>query len=191
MMNRRKTYIILLFILCLFAGACSVDKNYRLLSFFFDGVPAPCYTEITPASDSLLLAKDDTLGNTSINVGPPVYYHTPYLEKNCNSCHNWRNMGENLGMNPALCFSCHKRFSYSYKFTHGPVSAGYCSECHLPHKSDFEHLLSKRESEICINCHTHGNISKNRYHLISDEENCLVCHNPHGSNNHLLIRSDA
>lgn len=172
-------------------SACSTQNTYRALSFFFDGVPNPGDADKVVLNDSmqLSLGLDSTL-TIAKNSSPEVYYHLPYLDKECASCHNQGQMGSLNSPEPGLCFQCHRDRAMN-SFQHGPVSSGYCSNCHHPHKSKMEKLLLQDELLLCFGCHESGTIYENIYHNISDEKECGKCHDAHGSNNHSLLQNGA
>src|SRR5437868_12147121 len=69
----------LLCLLALFVG-CSTEKRYKVLSFFFDGVPNPH----APAASAQGELDSQQPGAA---VRPIAYIHKPYGENKCNECH--------------------------------------------------------------------------------------------------------
>ena len=104
-------------LLALFAG-CSSEKRYKVLSFFFDGVPNPN----APAAGS----QDEFASQRTGGVAVPVaYIHKPYAENKCSACH------ENAGgsfedfqkLESSICLRCHQDVTDKYPIMHGPVAA--------------------------------------------------------------------
>src|SRR3954463_6769787 len=69
----------LLCLLALFAG-CSTEKRYKVLSFFFDGVPNP-NAPAAGTGDEFAAERADGA------VRPVAYVHKPYAQNKCNECH--------------------------------------------------------------------------------------------------------
>lgn len=168
--------------------ACSVQKNYKTLSFFFDGVPEP-------VNDSLMVQVDTTLNDSlsadmllALNSVPEVYYHAPYQEKLCSDCHDSQVMGKLTTEQPELCYQCHTDYSTDYKTLHGPVEGGSCTECHDPHQSKINKLLRSEGESLCFTCHDEEGTLENTMHNIVDEKNCITCHNPHGGENQFVLQ---
>ena len=167
-------------------NSCVTERNYKYLSFFFDGVADPSVTEnieINLIDSSAQIAQID-----SSSIKPQLIVHTPYAENECNSCHNKNVMGTYVKPQPALCYQCHVDFNETYESLHGPVSGGYCTSCHDPHKSKISNLLIKEGQELCFTCHESSDLSLGNLHSDIGEKNCIDCHNPHGgANNNYLV----
>ncbi len=167
----------------LLSAAISGCGNKKVLSFFFDGVPA----ETDSTADTLILDPDrHTAALTaqlrreradSIAAANRFILHAPYADGDCDGCHNMEtrsNSGSSLpslGSNPAagsgwliapveeLCITCHDDMSADYAeenelSIHAPVAEGMCVTCHSPHRSRNEHLLlTKTARELCLQCH--------------------------------------
>jgi len=105
-----------------------------------------------------------------------------------------------------LCSNCHQEQTEDLKiipsaeqlraktqvgkgtYIHEPMEEGQCIECHNPHSSDYEFLLSfEKVAELCRECHEENENIKNPHEPVAEGE-CLQCHNSHSSNyRHLLI----
>ena len=169
--------------------ACSVHDHYHTLSFFFDGVPNPDEA-IQAVTDSTGINSESAAGIEQAEK-PVLFIHLPYREKKCASCHDQGRMGNLTEQEPGLCYQCHARLELSYKFEHGPVAGGYCSQCHHPHRAKEENLLLRSGEDLCLQCHNKAEVSKSIFHNISEESDCIVCHNPHGGENQSLLQKDA
>lgn len=114
------------------------------------------------------------------------FYHPPFLEKQCDSCHDTKFSQKLISAGKELCFTCHDDFTKNKKTIHYPVSEGSCLECHDPHQSPNKFILKKAVPQICFNCHEEKDIRANPAH--DGQNNCLECHNPHASNEEKLLK---
>jgi predicted CXXCH cytochrome family protein len=188
---RNKIVIITIIITALSMTSCSIEKSYRVLSFFFDGVPNPVSDTVTASEDVLLSAEvnnqliSDTL---STDLIPVFTYHYPYEEKECSSCHDELSPGNMTLPEPDLCYMCHEDFSGKYTFIHGPVAGGYCTSCHNAHQSKNSYLLLRTGGNLCTWCHDTTEAPSNEMHDGMEDYDCTMCHNPHGGEDKMLIR---
>ena len=117
-------------IFCIALGSflgCSQDRRYKVLSFFFDGVPAP----------------------GGVRAGErTVYQHKPYADGKCGLCHVSDDIDMSIArptnitqMSSSLCLRCHEKVRTEHLIMHGPVTATECLMCHNPHESSVAHLL--------------------------------------------------
>jgi predicted CXXCH cytochrome family protein len=160
---------------------CSVEKNYELLSFFFDGVPDPNAPEL-----------DQVRGRRG---GPriSVTSHAPYRERLCKECHVG---ASDFGMTFAgfenvdrdVCLKCHEGETTAYRKMHGPVAAGDCLWCHRPHESRYAHLLRLDGPDLCADCHDPGLLSPATPGHVEPERSCLDCHHGHGGDTAYFLR---
>lgn len=188
-LNRKKNKVFLL--IGLLVVSCSPKISHNVLSFFFDGLPDPIVSsDITPIDT---LNNNDTqtkISTLGIPSRPSLFFHYPYQEKECMSCHDENSIGNLTMPEPDLCYMCHEDFNNEFKFLHGPVSAGYCTLCHEPHMSETEKLLVKPGQDLCIFCHNSKNILNNEPPTETEDSDCINCHNPHGGNEKNLFLSD-
>jgi len=170
---------------------CSEFSARNFSSFLFDGVPAP------PEPDTFcapwLAAKQAPLSSSRAN-GKKVAAkakgsgHLPYVEKQCNDCHD-KSKDKGLVAPPdKLCFICHDTIVKG-AFAHAPAGAGDCLACHLPHDSVLPKLLTKDNGKLCQHCHQEPRLSK-RVHEKAGEQKipCYDCHNPHAGSNRYFFR---
>ncbi|MEN8250878.1 MAG: cytochrome c3 family protein [Bacteroidota bacterium] len=167
--------------------ACSVQKHFNTLSFFFDGVPNTEDGIENFVTDSLNSGTGDTLAISAQLEDPSSYIHQPYLKKQCASCHNQGQMGSMNSTQPALCYQCHTNLETAHQYEHGPAASGFCTECHDPHKSKNDHLLQRIGEDLCYRCHNATQVSESLFHNILEETTCTSCHHAHGSDNHSLL----
>jgi len=172
---------------CLFSCAPKVNKS--VLSFFFDGVPVqksdPAVSErnITGSTEQA----DSSLA-LLIRGKEEIFYHYPYKEKDCISCHDKNSKSELISEEPSLCYTCHDDFKEKYKVLHGPVSGGYCTKCHNPHESENAKLLIRTGQQLCFYCHDSKSIKGGETHSDIGNTDCTECHNAHGGDDRYMIK---
>jgi|GEM_PF-722824 len=165
---------------------CTPERKFQVLSFFFDGVPDPnakTQVVVNIASDSMASL------TATANVKPDMYYHKPYNDEKCQSCHESGFSNSLIKPVPELCYTCHEDFNTKYKTVHGPVAFGKCTICHHPHESKMEKLVIREGQQLCLYCHQSKDILENKMHSKIGEKNCTQCHNPHGGENRVMLNS--
>ena len=189
-MNRvRISYIVSLSLVPLLIFSCSPKISRNLLSFIFDGVPSPVQDSLIHSDRS----RDTVLTvNLSAMPGDSIlddsFYHYPYKENYCTSCHDENSKSEMILPEPDLCYSCHEDYSTVYTVVHGPAAGGYCTSCHHPHMSKEAKLLNRKGRPLCLYCHDNKLIARNPAHAETGNTDCTECHNPHGGTDRYMIR---
>jgi predicted CXXCH cytochrome family protein len=173
----------------LWIGCTPTEQNYKVLSFFFDGVPNPS----DPAFRSGRASRSGGLGGAEAFV---VYTHAPYADPDpnaCNVCHEGRVGGvytrSSLTIPPTVCLKCHQDEVNKYPVMHGPVAAVECLWCHAPHESSIPALLRRRAPELCLQCHTLELLAPWPPEHHQPDIDCLQCHVAHGGERHGLLRA--
>ncbi len=170
------SFYLIIAMLAVFMVRCTPEKQYRVLSFFFDGVPDP-----GKHTDVIETEKKDTLGSlTQVITKPESYLHKPYAEEKCKSCHASGFSNSLITPMPELCYSCHGDFGEKYQVLHGPVISGNCIACHNQHEAKYEKLLMREGQQLCLYCHEEKQVLKNIVHAKIETRNCTDCNNPHG-----------
>jgi predicted CXXCH cytochrome family protein len=179
-------------LLCaLFAGCGDRVARYRVLSFFFDGVPVP--PELAPPDANTTTQPGDANRPraTSRPAGPAeILYHAPYQNRQCVKCHS--ELGSfAIPVNKDICRECHQQH-YNVPaddWIHGPVVVGKCSMCHLSHQSEYRGLLTKPQDKLCLDCHDPVVTLSRPFHAEakSGAKACGACHDPHSAGNRLLL----
>lgn len=213
----RKTllgFVLLGIIIMIFTTGCDRAARYKVLTFFFTGVP-PLDGEVIDESGEVRIIKKPVVKKKRY-IPPVPYAHGPYAAGQCGQCHDtsasvgFRNSGkeERRGVpqlsqtTPGrlvtplneLCVECHinkSRESESGEdlWFHGPVANGNCTFCHSPHQSRFQYILLKETAiELCSQCHTSENIIATEEHR--GEKECTSCHNAHMGINRFLLKKD-
>jgi predicted CXXCH cytochrome family protein len=163
-----------LFALAVFVG-CSAKKNYKTLSFFFDGVPDP------NAPQGFSSRRGSNL--------KPVFIHKPYAEEKCDSCHlNTDDIFARAKVRENVCMECHAAVMTKFAVMHGPVGAGACLQCHSPHSSSVEHLLKVPAPGLCTRCHEPADLSTKVAQHTQPKIDCLSCHSGHGGNDRRFLK---
>ena len=161
-------------------AGCSVEKNYDILSFFFDGVPNRNALPISASAG----------GSPAIMRQSATYTaHKPYLEQRCVECH-----GQGFDMQSVssdVCMQCHQGVREQFRVMHGPVTFGACLWCHVPHESAYPALLKGEPRVVCTQCHDSSvlrtdQISEHGESAVS----CLKCHYGHGHSARYMLRED-
>ncbi|MEI8197327.1 MAG: cytochrome c3 family protein, partial [Phycisphaerae bacterium] len=124
------------------AGCGTPRERYRVLSFFFDGVPNP---------DAPKIVKTTTPTNTDHKpIVALVSHHKPFMEGKCDSCHR-SDSGMIMDFSEAYkaCVKCHTTVTTKFPRMHGPVASAACQWCHNPHESTEPALLKRPAIKVC------------------------------------------
>ncbi|MCY2929231.1 MAG: hypothetical protein NTV86_06990 [Planctomycetota bacterium] len=181
------------------AGCSDPDTRYRVLSFFFDGVPRPGEAPRPRGGPRRGIGRDhveDLVASTRPTSGPaagalaeaPLVYHPPYRDpRQCKGCHD---PSQSFGKPTSeVCRKCHARH-YDQQWddwTHGPVALGQCALCHVSHTSRYAGLLTAPMPDLCFGCHDAGRTLARPYHATADTQSCTTCHDPHFAGNRRLL----
>lgn len=171
---------------CATAGltACAEATRYRVLSFFFDGVPEPGSAPAgTSTADGLLTAPQGAR-----RAPPVVYRHPPYRDGACRDCHDPGGRWVVRTVEEGLCQRCHPTIPGDDTFVHGPVASNGCLSCHHHHESAHPFMLIVAPAELCEHCHERSNLSTGPHHATLEQQPCLECHDPHGGDNRFLVK---
>lgn len=111
----------------------------------------------------------------------------------CSDCHD-HHRGQDITTFEAAnatCLGCHPQMSGPFVFEHGGTSGERCSDCHLPHGSHNDKLLTQDGNGLCLQCHYEVAFSPDDWELdgavhrgaLQGEARCYDCHREiHGSN---------
>lgn len=177
--------IILFFVLItalLVCAGCSPSTRYKVLSFFFDGVPMP---EERIIENSIDKRQDKEQKNKKKEERRFFGEHGPFAAKMCEGCHR-RGSNELIFPIEQLCLHCHN-LQIEKKWVHGPIVAGGCRICHEPHGSGQPYLLVSESEKFCFHCHSERSVLKNPVHEGINMK-CTECHDAHASDNEYLLR---
>ena len=166
-----------------FSTGCNPTSRYKVLSFFFDGVPPPAAPQVSgegPPSEPVPARLE------------AVRYreHGPYAAKLCNACHDSSAFNTLVAPPEQLCLRCHS-IALNKKYLHGPLASGGCLACHDPHSSQYQYLLVSAPSTVCFYCHDRAAITRRPVHAAVEGQPCTNCHEAHASDNRFLLNSHA
>ncbi len=183
---------------------CDADVRYRVLSFFFDGVPSPggATSQSRPIIGpwGIPLDPDDPRAQEFLARaaakqavrGPaaeaPMFLHDPFEKRLCAQCHR-PEKGYQARIEGDTCAKCHA-LHYRYQpndWVHGPVALGMCSACHKSHQSQYPGLLTADVPSLCFSCHDASRVLARPHHAGVEGLRCTKCHDPHLAGNRLLL----
>ncbi len=186
MVNWRSTGVwILLGAMLTLVVACSSDaRRYRILRFFFDGVPDPSAPRPPEVADGPLSGQSDQVRKPRRASFP----HAPWREGRCRDCHDPDTGVLYKTLEEGLCQSCHAEVPGQTVYVHGPVAVNDCLACHEAHESQYPRLLRDDAELICFRCHDEADLAMGPDHESIGEVACLECHDPHGGSDPLFLR---
>jgi predicted CXXCH cytochrome family protein len=182
----------LLFVsLWVFSG-CDQYARYRVLHFFFDGVPHPDQPlqEEKPAPVKIAMTErgEGEPRKKEPTSSPTRYRHPPVEGRDdCSFCHGPLNR---IALPPGdICLKCHTDNSKKFSFIH-PPAISECTGCHDPHESQAKALLKKMGNSLCFDCHDQKEVQEKEPHreMKKDELICLSCHHPHGGGDRSFLK---
>lgn len=178
----------LLLLLLLLIG-CSAKKNYKVLSFFLDGVPKPDTAQEVPGKEALKnLPEKAAPARPRIEPAIMISRHPAFSERKCAECHSRSAANVLMKKGARLCFACHEKEEFTANYLHGPVAVGACLACHLPHESKYKSLLKNDDGKLCFTCHIEGTLTKIAAHMGEQGKSCLKCHFPHAAGNRFFLK---
>ena len=206
---------ILLAVCVLVSQGCDKHTKYKVLTFFFTGVPHPENQADLLIMKKQMISKDADADEQVMAISS---IHGPYGAGQCFLCHEVNTTaalkkgakrqgkekasmrfdsklpGRLLSPIKQLCIECHPTKSMQSAFSqdlwiHGPVSSGLCTVCHSPHSTQYRYMLRRgNSSEMCSICHASGFISQSEDHI--EGKDCISCHNAHLGKNRFLLKKD-
>jgi len=181
---------------------CDRQSRYKVLTFFFEGVPDPnavrakaavsVSTGIDENTKTIIIEKPKTPAELALYKQKHHSRHK--FLKDCDKCHEG---GLRTGIKelrqpmPDLCYSCHKDFSRLGKYLHGPINVGECVFCHDLHGTLYIKLQKEPQPKLCYNCHRRESISEIENHKKVLDLICTECHDPHVSSLPKMMKKDA
>ena len=180
---------------------CDQNARYKVLTFFFEGVPKP--GEERPRSS--WTANQDNTSTEQMNdldkedgrtvVGEKQGQKRPSrhdFSRDCAQCHTGGLTSGRQELRtplPELCYSCHLDLTQGDDYLHGPLNVGECVFCHDPHQSAFIHLQRAPQPDLCYRCHLQDDIALIPGHDLALEGICTNCHEPHGGTGPMLLKA--
>lgn len=190
-MSLRRFLLVQLLLASFLLWGCDRTTKHRLLAFFFDGVPdleegSRKQKQTQKASPEEKTQIVQPSPNFKKAQEPQTYFHPPYAERMCDSCHDGQFSQRLVAEGKELCFTCHDNFLEGAKVRHFPAEEGQCLECHNPHSSQFPKLLKQKGQALCFTCHDKENLATIVPHDSIEDADCLDCHDPHRGEEKLL-----
>ncbi len=167
---------------------CNETTKYRVLSFFFDGVPPPGGDSPEPNAPEAGERPEVVEVGVEPTKSKVVSSHAPYEEGLCFNCHSTETSMRTDLLGAQLCRRCHEAHfePEPTDWSHGPVAAGECRFCHSAHESENQVLLTDPQPDLCLRCHDAALLDE-PYHIDAQGEACSACHDPHSAGNRLLL----
>lgn len=169
-------------------SGCTTDRRYKVLSFFFDGVPDPAEQARLAAA----MAAGGNVGGRTADGRPILYFsHKPYEQQQCGSCHSGQGAlfrPDAVDISSSVCLKCHTNVIDRFPVMHGPVAAVECLWCHAPHEADNKALLKEHSPGVCLQCHSRELLDSKPPEHQQANASCLDCHSAHGGEKHGLLR---
>lgn len=173
------------------ATGCSVKKNYKLLNFFFDGVPTAKEIEARKHQDEA--GKQEGAVRKKNRAAPGETWvkiqsrHPDFFKNICNNCHDRTSNNFLKADKKEICFTCHKQEKFEGPFVHGPVAVKQCLSCHFPHESQYKKLLRAKDADLCYLCHKQDQISPPQ--SCDRGKECTSCHDAHVGDNRYFVKN--
>ncbi len=180
-------------ILCLsglaILSACSETTKFRVLSFFFDGVPGPGAARAAEQAIAGVAPTDVPAATPGQVVTRPAFRaHPPYHEGRCGGCHDPTTGQLFRTSEEGLCASCHGDLVRDFRYLHGPVAVSACLFCHHHHGGVFPKVLRSDPAGICFRCHQRKDLTEGEHHATIEQQACVECHDAHGGNDRFFLR---
>jgi predicted CXXCH cytochrome family protein len=128
------------------------------------------------------------------------FVHSPFGEKQCDTCHETPEEGGSALMEGArreLCLTCHSDMQERLdqaKATHTALSGeSGCVACHSPHAATYPHQVRRGPVDLCLGCHTglaQARTQKAFLHRPAFEQSCLICHQEHTGERPQRLRAE-
>ena len=181
---------------------CDPAARYRVLSFFFDGVPPPDgmggKRKMVRGPWGVALDPDDPRAKAILAAAaaraarrpaaPETWFVHKAYKRPCTPCHSAETSYQ-VPVKAGACRTCHEQH-YAMQWddwAHGPVALGKCDTCHLPHRSMYRRLLTTEVPGLCFSCHDASRILSRPHHAEVGVTACTTCHDPHMAGNRLLL----
>jgi predicted CXXCH cytochrome family protein len=111
----------------------------------------------------------------------------------CDTCHEGSHEAMIEDGESSLCLACHDDIGAAAEqaeFPHPAMEMVRCADCHNPHASAQEHLVTEPGGGECTTCHEdHAAGDGEVAHRIIEIVGCRACHQPHGGANPKLLRT--
>lgn len=168
------------FMLLMLSLSCAPESRDRWMNFFFEipkdenGEAVAVRAEVAPDVPRRPVPR-------ATPTKPEVFasVHEPWMKRDCTECHDQTEQMQVPEDTTDWCIDCHADYFDEDRVGHAPVFGGECSFCHVPHRSEFPHLLSAPANTSCVDCHEEAEDLSEAAHGGADGPNCVKCHDPH------------
>lgn len=170
--------------------SCAEPTKYRVLTFFFDGVPEPGQARLAAETKTQTQVLAPGAGEATTQAEPPLrhFTHPPYRDNRCDGCHDPQSGQLLKPIQEGLCLVCHAKVAAEPKFLHGPVAVNECGLCHHHHESRYAKLLLANPTATCLVCHDRADLTQGEHHADLERQTCVDCHNPHGGSDRFFLK---
>lgn len=182
----RAASVLLAAAVLLWAGCGTPRERYKVLSFFFDGVPDPDAPRITAKIEEEVVTTGPGVVRATY-----VSRHKPYVEGRCGVCHTRGGSMVNFDAAYRACQTCHQKVTKAYRRMHGPVATGHCELCHGGHESTHPALLKDTALKVCTACHDQQLLGPKPVQHTDGKTSCLACHYGHGGKEAYFLKAEA
>ncbi len=186
--------LIVLGFLLMYVMSCEPVQRYKILTFFFDGVP-PLEGETVQTEEGPGGTGSQSRQGQQVSERPGTVWFVHEANKNCTDCHEKRttrrwSLSQSIVTTPVpeLCYRCHTNYPATQPYVHGPVAVGECLHCHETHKSRIAGLLKEKEPELCYQCHETIEAAQISGHPDEPIPQCTKCHDPHAGLTRMLLK---
>ena len=182
---------------CCLGLACATTTRYRVLSFFFDGVPDPASLQPQDEDGTSDASKPEAVEEleefVEVDSQPQVVVnairpHPPYQQFRCGTCHASDSGLVEQTPQEGLCKQCHGNVPGDLRFVHGPVAVSDCLFCHHHHGGQFPNMLRASAVDICTQCHDRDDLSEEIHLNDVSQKSCLDCHSGHGGSDRFFLK---
>jgi predicted CXXCH cytochrome family protein len=175
--------------------ACAESTRYKVLTFFFEGVPKPGEPVDTEKEAELTKdAGDAQSALAALNALKPsganarvVRLHPPYKTSRCGACHSGEAGSITRTPQEGLCRQCHD-VPGDARYVHGPVAVDDCLYCHHHHGGQNIYMLRVPPEQLCIECHDEDDLTEGEYHATLETKLCIDCHSGHGGDDRYFLK---
>lgn len=171
-------------------AGCTAAARYRVLTFFFTGVPEPGESsapeEISTSSLHEELAESKRKWRAARSR--KLFVHLPYAKRQCAECHIVGSGQLTQSLEQGLCQKCHSEFPGDEAYVHGPVAVNACGFCHHPHGSEYPRILYTDARSLCLQCHMADDLTSCAVRDTADVQSCTDCHDPHSGGNRFFLK---
>ncbi len=178
-------------LICLCFG-CNDVERHRVLTYFFEGVPAVdhAFWPVRVATSKVISGPGGSGGGEVLVSLSGQKRGSDHPARDCNRCHisSGRSGRRLVEPPPGLCYSCHKDHKTKGEYLHGPAIAGDCLFCHQLHRARYVNLQKAAVPDLCYRCHRREDMGTIIDHEDKLEAICTDCHDPHASSMKKLLK---